>query len=322
MARADNIQSSVLLLSDNVPVENVSGWLVWQLVIITGFIVLFLLTALFFLSRTALWKQIRKKRKPARRRPKKKLSRKTGRRPGSTAKKRKPLPAVKRSKKAYSGKAKRKKSGASRPMKMPFLPDPRIIKSYTGKYLMGEKIKANWERISMVGVDSEEKQLDLSAYLLNSRFQWSEAESDAILYKGQTIKPSKYLKNKSLKEALQNADKLVSVGLITELCDGDKPPELARARAEKMVTWLKKVMPRIKVDYLLILNDPRHIWGSIDEEDRKAEEKRAVLWICLNKNTDDADVDEAVRDALSQAINLPFDFDIYHDVVFEKIAAS
>lgn len=205
---------------------------------------------------------------------------------------------------------------------MPFLPDPNIIRSYTGKYLVGERIKANWKRVSLVGYDAGESPLNLDVYLLSSRFQWAVGKSDAIIYHGKSVKPSKYFKNKALKQALQNADKLISVGLVTELSDDGKTPGLARSRAENMVSWLKQVMPRVTVDYLLVLEDPRNIWGSIEEEDRKADEKRAVLWICLKDPPDGVNMEEAVRDALSQAINLPFDFDIYHDVVLEKIDSN
>jgi len=328
MARADSFQSPVVWFADSVPADGMSGWMIWNLVILGGFVILTLLTGLFILSRSGFWERIRDKRKLQRKKSRKKPSRKALRGSGSassrerTVRKRKTGASVSRSKKAYTGKARRKKTGQRKPLKMPFLPDPSMIRSYTKKYLIGQKVKANWERLSLEGTDSGENLLSLEVYLLTNEFQWAPARSDAILHRGKTVKPSRYLGNKALKQALSKAGALVSVGLTTELADGENPPGLARERAERMVSWLKQVMPRLAVDYLLILDSPRNIRGSVDEEDSKVDEKRSVLWICLQEPPDHVNVEEALRDALSAAINLPFDFDIYHDVSLEKTEAS
>jgi len=336
MAQAEEVRSNIVLLPDNLPLENVSGWLIWELVILAGFVILSLLTIFHILSVRGVFDRKPKRKKRKRKRKSKRsalfmFKRKKSR--GGTSKRRSVKSRAGRKKKPVKGsigkkrktataKPKRKKRGALRSLKMPFLPDPRIIKSYTGKYLGGQKIRANWERVALVGYDSDENQLSFNAYLLTKAFEWLPAKSDAIAYRGKTVNPSKYLKNKALKHAFLKASGLVAVGLVTELSDGKEKDGLARTRAENMIAWLKPVMPKIKVDYLITLDSPKNEWGSVDEEDRSIDEKRAVLWLCLNEIPEEVKMDEALKDALSQAMNLPFDFDIYQEVNLDKVSEN
>ncbi len=323
MARANEVKSKIVLLQDSVPLDNVSGWLIWELAIVVGFIFLSLMTLFFLLSRNGVFKKTSKKSAQTGK------SRKAGflwfRKGGSKSgtkrrpsKSKKGVSAAKKKKTAYTGKKKRK-PGASKPKKLPFLPDPSIIKSYTGKYLAGKRIKANWERVGLVGYDSDEVPLNLEVYQLTKAFQWPPGQSDAIIHRKETVNPKKYLKNKSLKKSFLKATGLISVGVVTEISDGNEKDGLARARAEKMVDWLKPIMPQMQVDYLLSLDVPKNEWGTIDEEVRKIDEQRPVLWICLKESSEEVNMEEALRDALSQAIHLPFDFDIYQEVTLVRI---
>lgn len=331
IARADEIRSNIVLIPDKIPLDNMSGWLIWGVVILSGFIILSLLTLFFLLSRSGFLKRKpkKKKKRPTRKSrngswfsalrgsPKKKSKRRAiknrsgrSRKTGDTAKKKK---------KGTARKAKRKKTGVSRQLKMPFLPDPGMIRSYSSKYLVRKRIKAHWERVALTGYDSDENPLDLDVYLLTRAFQWPSGKADTIAYQKKSVNPPKYLKNKSLKLAFQKTTGLISVGLVTEMSDGDEREGLARTRSENMITWLKRVQPKATVDYRLILDSPKHEWGSVDEEDRKTDEKRSVLWICLKGSLEAVNMEEALKDALSQAIHLPFDFDIYQDVVLERV---
>lgn len=202
---------------------------------------------------------------------------------------------------------------------MPFLPSPGMIRSYTKTYLARNKINVTWEKVGLVGYDSEEHPLTLEVFLLTKEFQWVSGKSDGVAYQQKPVKPVKYLKNKGLKKAFQKADSLISVGMVTEMLDGDQKDGLARARAEAMIVWLKRAMRKITVHYLLSLDDPKHVWGNIDEEDRKVEEQRTVLWICLQKAPAEVNIEEALKDALSKAMQLPFDFDVYQNVTLERV---
>jgi len=352
MAQADNLSSKLALLSDNLPVGNVSGWLIWEMIIVIAFIILSLLTLYFFLSSAGFFELFRRKKKrrsrPVKRkksgilelfrRKKKRRSRPVKRkksgffksrkrkpkarpkvrrqvsRSGRRPQKRSVLPAKKT--KSRTGKAKRK-TGFS-PTKMPFLPSPGMIRSYTKKYLAGNKINVTWEKVGLVGYDSGDNPLDLEVFLLTKEFQWFSGKSDGVAYHKEPVKPVKYLKNKGLKKAFHKADSLISVGMVTEMLDGDQKEGLARARAEMMIVWLKQAMRKMSVGYLLSLDDPKHEWGNVDEEDRKVDEQRTVLWICLQKAPAEVNIEEALKDALSKAMQLPFDFDIYQNVTLER----
>lgn len=332
MAQADGVRSKIVLLQDGAPLEKLSGWLIWELAIVVGFVILTLLTLYFILSNSGIFKRKPKKRSHRRKsrkkrflpvrkaRSKAKPKQRTLKSRGGT--RRKAGTAIKKKAPVHNRKARRKKAGVSRQLKMPFLPDPQMIKSYTGKYLAREKIKANWEKVPLVGYDSEGISLNLEIYLLTKAFQWPPGKSDTIVYHKKTVNPSRYLKNKSLKQAFQKADSLISVGMVTELSDGDEREGLARRRAENMIKWLQVVLRRINVDYLLTLDLPKNEWGTIDEEVRKVDEQRPVLWICLKASPAEVNLEEALRDALSQAIQLPFDFDIYQEVTLESVAAG
>ncbi len=353
MAQADEAPSKLAFLPDNLPVENVSGWLIWETIIVVAFIILSLLTLYFFLPRAGFFELFRRKKKrrsrPAKRkksrffglfrRKKKRRSRPAKRKKSGFFKSRKRKPKArpkarrqvsrsgrrpqKRSAlptkniKSRTGKAKRK-SGFN-PRKMPFLPSPGMIRSYTKKYLAGSKINVIWEKVGLVGYDSGDNPLDLEVFLLTKEFQWFSGKSDGVAYHNEPVKPVKYLKNKGLKKAFQKADSLVSVGMVTEMLDGDQKEGLARARAEMMIVWLKQAMRKVTVGYLLNLDDPKHEWGNVDEEDRKVDEQRSVLWICLQKAPAEVNIEEALKDALSKAIQLPFDFDIYQNVTLERV---
>lgn len=328
MAKADEAVSSIVVLAEGVPLENVSGWVIWELVIVVGFVMLTLLTIYFLLVNAHIFSRTRKKRAPTGTKTKhgltgarKKGSKTTGRKRVTRGRAGRGGVAGTRSsrKKAYAGKRKRKSTGVSKPRKMPFLPDPGIIRSYTGKYLARQKIRANWEKTGLVGYDRNENPLNLEVYLLTRSFQWLPGKAESIVFRGKAVKPTKFLKNKSLKKAFQNAAGLISVGIVTELSDGENKEGLARARAEKMVSWLKQVMRGTRVDYLLVLDSPQNEWGTIDEEVRKVDEHRSVLWICLQKSPEAVNMEEALKDALSQAMHLPFDFDIYQSVTIDRI---
>jgi len=143
---------------------------------------------------------------------------------------------------------------------------------------------------------------------------WRFGAADVIEYKEKPVNSSKLFKNKGIKQAIQKATALVSVGVVTEMAGDEGKEGLAQARAERMVVWLKKSLPRKPVDYLLNLESPLIESGEAVEAVIQPETPRPVLLICLQPFSEEVDVEEALKDALSRAIQLPFDFDSYQKV--------
>jgi hypothetical protein len=324
MAQIDDAKSKLSVITGDIPLDNLSGWVLWEIVIVASFVFLSALTAYFFLAKSGLLKRKRKKKRVSRK-PRKSLS--LGfqkKRPKIKTKQRvkakrvvrkrsKPhKPILKKEKKRYTGNTKRK-SGTN-PKKMPFMLDPSVIRSYTSKYLAREKIKATWEKVLLAGVDCENNRLDLAAYLLTKEFGWQLGAADRIECNQSEVSPKKLFKNKEVKQIFQKAAGLISVGIVTELAEEKQKEGLAQARAEKMVAWLKKSLPHKKVDFLLNLESPLVESGEAVEAVTQPEIPRPVLWICLQPYSEEMDVEEALKDALSRAIQLPFDFDSYQKV--------
>jgi len=125
--------------------------MIWEVAITASFIILSALTVYFFLAKSGFFKKKRKRSFVPRKRKKGFF---LGFRKGRSKSKVKAKRIVrKKGKKKNTGKTKRK-SGIINLRKMPFILDPNNIKSYTSKYLAGKKIKATWEKVLLVGVDS------------------------------------------------------------------------------------------------------------------------------------------------------------------------
>jgi hypothetical protein len=308
MAQIDVTNSMSALFTGDIALDNLSGWVIWELVLAVAFVILSTLTVYFFLAKSGLFKKKRKRKSVPRKGREKPETKRIVRKKSKKIK-----PVLKKGKKKVIGKAKQK-SGISNLRKMPFILDPNAIRSYTSKYLAVKKIKANWEKILLVGVDSASNRLELAVFLLTKEFMWRLGAGDVIEYHQRAVKPTKFFKNKGINKTFEKAAALISVGIVTEIADEEQKEGLAQARAEKMVVWLKKSLPRKSVDYLLIIESPLIESGEAVESVIQPEKPRPILWICLQPSSGDVDVEEALKDALSRAIQLPFDFDSYQKV--------
>ena len=338
MSGLDEISSKSVLLSGNLPLETVSGWLIWEITIIAGFFFLSAMTGYFLLARsirlnkTRIKPLIPGKRKKVRSLRTQKNQAKTRKKKhavrGISKKKtgsRKKRPVLTQEKKRYRVKT-RKRSSLSRPLKRPFIHDPSVRKSYTKKYQTGEnryrtreKTKAVWEKVELIGFDSDCNRLDLVAYLLAEQFTWRNGSAELMENNKRFVSPDKLFGSKGIKQAFENATGVISVGVVTEMMDNEGREGLALARAENMVAWLKNSLPQIPVTDLLNLEHPVEEWGEDGATDSQPEKQRPVLWLCLQTSPDEVDVEEALKNALCRSMQLPFDFQSFQKVSLIKM---
>lgn len=331
MTQVDETHSVLAVFRGHISLDNLSGWVLWETTVVTAFVVLSILTVYFFLTKSGFFKRKRKRKSVARKRrkrlslgfqkkrlkPKPKTKQRVKAKTIARRKSKPNRPVIKKEKKRYTGNRKRK--SGSNPKKMPFILDPNAIRSYSSKYLTREKIKATWEKVSLIGVDSDNNRLDLAVYLLTKDFMWRAGSADVIEYNKSEVNPTKFFKNKNIRKTFQKSAGLVSIGLVTTLADEMQKEGLAQARAERMVSLLKKSLPHKTVDYLLSLESPLIESGEAVEVAFQSEIPRPVLWVCLQPFAAEVNVEEALKDALSRAIQLPFDFDSYQEVSLTKI---
>ncbi|MFH2131257.1 MAG: hypothetical protein ABIK68_12860 [bacterium] len=321
----DVIKSKAALLPDSLLFGTVSVWGVWVFALAATFVILSLLTLYFILAEQGLFKRERKKsyvsgksrgiwffwRPKSSSKPKKKH-----RSVGRSASKRKYRPGNHTI--SLAGRPKRK-TGVSNPRRKPYIRDDSVIISYTRNYPAGKKSRTSWEKVALDGLDAKNNRLYFSVYLLKKAFMWGPGAADVIEVNKRAVNPVKYFKSKGIKRTFQAAAGLISVGVVTDLPDGEQKEGLARARAETMVAWLKRALPGKKVDYLLILECPLVESGPAMEAVRQPEKQRPVLWICLREPVGAVNIEEALNEGLSRAMQLPFDIEAYQNVSFITI---
>ncbi|MBU2647053.1 hypothetical protein KKI24_20255 [bacterium] len=314
------IKSKAALLPDSLFFETVSAWAVWEVVLTATFVILSLLTLYFILAEQGLFKRKRKKSyipvksggiwsfwSPKSSSKPKKKHRSAERR----ARNRKDRPGNHTI--SLAGRPKRR-SGVSNPRRKPYIRDDSVIISYTRNHPAVKKKRASWEKVVLDGFDGNGNGLYFSVYLLRKAFMWAPGSADVIEVNKRAVNPGKYFKSKGIKRIFQAAAGLISVGVVTDLPDGEQKEGLARARAETMVAWMKRALTGKKVDYLLILECPLVESGPAIEAVRQPEKQRPVLWIGLREPVGAVNIEAALIEGLSRAMQLPFDIEAYQTV--------
>jgi hypothetical protein len=180
-----------------------------------------------------------------------------------------------------------------------------------------------WEKAELKGRDSQGRTADLIVHVLSQEYNWALASSTMVQHLGKDQDPDvirKHLKQSGLERQMRIATDIIAVG--TASCEGsiEEERERARARADRLLIWLRESMPGFddmeQRPDLWRLNLGKYR-GECDSDGSSRIQQRRIIFLTVVKKDPGIDLEGALRNAINSSGALGFQLDEYHD--FEMI---
>ncbi|MCP4754134.1 MAG: hypothetical protein GY866_24880 [Proteobacteria bacterium] len=192
---------------------------------------------------------------------------------------------------------------------------PVVVSSkiYTVVEEAGLTIKADWERITVSGLDSEGKTAEMEVYVLSTDFTWKFGSSSEVLYHRKPASLVKHLQSKVMQQAVAKSQAIVCVGTASQEGSSNREEDRARQRADQLVFWLMQT--KLPIDEIYSLNLGQHQKAdavrTTSANGDPTGYQRSIVFINIIHRDKDTDLQEALKNALRNSGDLPFHLDDY-----------
>ncbi|MCP4750898.1 MAG: hypothetical protein GY866_08400 [Proteobacteria bacterium] len=194
-------------------------------------------------------------------------------------------------------------------------PFSTVLRTYAKKRRRPKKPKTAWGKVEITGMDRQENVANMAVYILSEDYAWKNGSADIEDINGKRTKIAKHMKNKGLRKALEHSQGIICIGITSDENPSKDENDLARLRSNGLLAAISEIYPRITDISTLCL---RQLKSPDKLSDKYEDCDRFVIFISVLDMQPEIDFEKALRNALSESINLPFDYNDYQQVEFGK----
>lgn len=184
--------------------------------------------------------------------------------------------------------------------------DARNREKFLRPVVNAERVGANTHAYVIQGLDQAGRRADFDLIIADKAFTWERGSTERLMREGNPLTPDdvqRIILDDLLRARVKSARQLIAVGTASE--EGDATAEKHRAgrRAEQTAQWLATVVDHKTPLWTLNLGQYQQPCATCDTNETSWQ--RPFLVIAVQRAAWDADIGEALADALASASNLP-----------------